>query len=156
MLTSRRGFIKKILSIGVCSITFTPSALYASLKSTPWLNHLYSLDSYKDVLNDLFANSIFIDTHKIEFTKLPDIAENGAVVPITVNSTLKNVEKISILVEKNPYPLIAEFYLSSTLEPRISARFKMAETSDVIVIIEAEGKFYRKIKNVRVAVGGCG
>jgi sulfur-oxidizing protein SoxY len=156
MFTSRREFIKKILSVGIYSLSITPSILYASLENTQWLNHIYSLSSYKGVLSDLFTDVQFIDTNKIEFTRLPDIAENGAVVPIIVNSRLKNVEKISILVENNPYPLIAEFYLSSILEPRVSARFKMAKTSDVIVIIEAEGKFYRKIKNVKVAIGGCG
>ncbi|MCF6249893.1 MAG: thiosulfate oxidation carrier protein SoxY [Methylococcaceae bacterium] len=156
MLESRRKFIKFISYIGVSGITLTHSFLHTSLAKSQILINNFKLGNYEETLAGLFKGAEFIDSRKIKFYRLPHVAENGAVVPIKVTSTLKNIEKISILVEKNPHPLSAEFYLSPAVEPQVSARLKMAETSDVIVIIEAEGKFYRKTKKVKVIVGGCG
>jgi sulfur-oxidizing protein SoxY len=100
--------------------------------------------------------SFIVGRDKITFGRLPDVAENGASVPITITTTLKNVDKIAILVERNPYPLSAEFYLSLGVYPKVSARLKMAKSSNVVVVVEAEGKLYRKTKFVKVTVGGCG
>ncbi len=88
--------------------------------------------------------------------KAPDIAENGAVVPITVSSTLGNVTAISIIVEGNPGPLSSTYMLSSASEAFVSTRIRMAKTSDVIAVIKADGKLYSATKEVKVTIGGCG
>lgn len=156
MPNKRREFIKKMLSIAGYSLTLTSSFLYSSLTKAQWFNANYSPGKYDETLSRLFNGAKIIDSNKIKLGRLPRVAEDGRLVPIIVSSSLKNVEKIYILVEKNPTPLSAEFYLSPAVEPRISARLKMAETSDVIVIIEADGKYYRKSQNVKVIEGGCG
>jgi sulfur-oxidizing protein SoxY len=88
--------------------------------------------------------------------KAPDIAENGAVVPVTVSSSMSNVEAISIIAASNPGPLTSTYQLSSACEPFISTRIKMAKTGDVIAVVKADGKLYSATKEVKVTIGGCG
>jgi sulfur-oxidizing protein SoxY len=86
----------------------------------------------------------------------PEIAENGAVVPVSVSTTLADVTSISILVSENPNALIASYKIPAGTVPGIANRIKMAKTSNVIVIVEAGGKLYSATKEVKVTVGGCG
>lgn len=86
----------------------------------------------------------------------PERAENGAVVQIEVASNIANTESIAILVEKNPTPLIAEFKLSPELESFVITRIKMAETSDVTVVVRAGGQYFMQAKNIIVLENGCG
>ena len=88
--------------------------------------------------------------------KAPDIAENGAVVPITVSSTLDNVEGISIIATSNPAPLTSTYVMTSNSEPYVSTRIKMAKTGDVIAVVKADGKLHSATKEVKVTIGGCG
>jgi sulfur-oxidizing protein SoxY len=88
--------------------------------------------------------------------KAPDIAENGAVVPITVSASMGNVVAISIVVADNPGPLTSTYSLSSACEPYVSTRVRMAKTSDVIAVVKANGKLYSATKEVKVTIGGCG
>ena len=86
----------------------------------------------------------------------PEIAENGAVVPISVSSTLENVTSISILVAENPNALAASYLIPAGTLPSVANRLKMAKTTNVIAIVEAGGKLYSTAKEVKVTVGGCG
>lgn len=88
--------------------------------------------------------------------KAPDIAENGAVVPIEITSNIPNTQSISVLVEKNPFPLTADFTFANGALPQVSARLKMAETSNIHAVVKADGKVYRASKEVKVTIGGCG
>lgn len=85
-----------------------------------------------------------------------DIAENGAVVPVQAVSRLPNTERIAILIEKNPSMLAAAFDLTPDTVPDVSARIKMGQTSNVIVVVKADGKFYSATKEIKVTLGGCG
>ena len=86
----------------------------------------------------------------------PEIAENGAVVPISVTTTLDNVTSISFLVADNPNALAASYNIPPGTLPSIANRLKMAKTSNVTAIVEAGGKLYSATKEVKVTVGGCG
>ena len=86
----------------------------------------------------------------------PEIAENGAVVPISVSTTLADVTSISFLVSENPSALAASYQIPPGTMTSIANRLKMAKTSNVIVIVEAGGKLYSATKQVKVTVGGCG
>ena len=88
--------------------------------------------------------------------KAPLQAENGAVVPITVSTTLPNVEAIAILVDKNATPLVSNVNLMNGAEGFFSARMKMGKTSDVKVIVKAGGKLHSASQQIKVTVGGCG
>jgi sulfur-oxidizing protein SoxY len=87
----------------------------------------------------------------------PDIAENGAVVPVGATSTLPGVKQILFLVEKNPLVLIAVFNLSDSVEAAILTRTKMAESSNVYAVaVMNDGKVLYAKKEVKVTLGGCG
>jgi sulfur-oxidizing protein SoxY len=86
----------------------------------------------------------------------PEIAENGAVVPVSVSTTLTEVTSIAFLVSENPNALIAQYRIPAGTVPSVANRIKMARTSNVIVLVEAGGKLYSATKEVKVTVGGCG
>ena len=87
----------------------------------------------------------------------PDIAENGAVVPLSAATTLPNVKRVLILVEKNPAALVAMFNVGDAVEPSFATRAKMGQSSDVYAVaITADGKAYYAKKEVKVTLGGCG
>ena len=86
----------------------------------------------------------------------PDIAENGAVVPVSVSSKLGKTETISILVEKNPNALSAAFDIPGGTEPFVSTRVKMGQTSNVHAVVKADGKYFYATKEIKVTLGGCG
>lgn len=85
----------------------------------------------------------------------PDVAADGAVVPVTVESSLSRTEQIFILVDKNPTMLVASFDIPEGTEGYLTTRIKMAQTSNVIALVKVNGKFYRASKEVKVTKGGC-
>ncbi len=86
----------------------------------------------------------------------PDIAENGAVVPVAVESKLPKTQTIAILIEKNPSTLSAEFEIPAGTDPFVSTRVKMAETSNIYALVMADGKYFHAVKEIKVTIGGCG
>ncbi|MDO8927050.1 MAG: thiosulfate oxidation carrier protein SoxY [Sideroxyarcus sp.] len=86
---------------------------------------------------------------------VPETAENGAMVPVTVESKFPRTEQISILVEKNPTALVENLTIAEGTEGFITTRIKMAQTSTVIALVKADGKFYKAVKEVKVTAGGC-
>ena len=95
------------------------------------------------------------DSKDITITS-PDIAENGAVVPIAVTSAIPKTEAIYILVEKNPFPLTASFTIPEGTDPYVATRAKMGESSKVYAVVKADGKLYATSKETKVTLGGCG
>ena len=92
----------------------------------------------------------------VTFFQTPEIAENGAVVPVGISSALPNTEAIAILIEKNPNMLAAVFDIPPGTEPVITTRVKMAQTSNIYALVKADGKYYVASKEVKVTLGGCG
>ena len=86
----------------------------------------------------------------------PEIAENGAVVPISVTTTLPDVTSIAIIVAGNPFPLAAHYVIPAGTSAVVANRLKMAKTSKVIALVESGGKVFSATKEVKVTVGGCG
>jgi sulfur-oxidizing protein SoxY len=95
------------------------------------------------------------DSKELSITS-PDIAENGAVVPISVTSKLPKTQEIYILVEKNPQPLTATFTIPEGTEPFVSTRVKMGQSTNVVAVVKADGKLYSTTKETKVTLGGCG
>ena len=89
--------------------------------------------------------------------RAPDIAENGAVVPIEIQSGVAGTRSIAVLIEKNPFPYAASFDISQGALPFVALRVKIGESSNVrAVVATADGKFYTAVKEVKVTIGGCG
>lgn len=97
-----------------------------------------------------------VESQDVVFTA-PDIAENGAVVPIAVSTTLPGVKRIAFLVEKNPTTLAGVFEFTDAVETSVSTRIKMGETSNVLAVaMLADGRVLYAQKEVKVTLGGCG
>jgi len=86
----------------------------------------------------------------------PQIAENGAVVPIEVSSSIPGTSAISVIIEKNPFPLVARFEFKEGALPFVKVNVKMGETSDIRAVAEAGGRSYSATREVKVTIGGCG
>lgn len=86
----------------------------------------------------------------------PDIAENGAVVPVGVRSAIPNTQFIALLIEKNPSALSAAYDILEGAEAEVNMRVKMGQSSDVYALVRADGKFYMAKKEIKVTLGGCG
>lgn len=151
MRATRRKFINQILLIA----SYTASLSFSKLSIANWLADDFSRRSIQATLSDMFPDKKLQTSNKIKL-KLPRIAENGSVVPISISSSIENVDTVYIFSEKNPVPLIAKFSLSPDLETFIGARFKMQETCNVIVVLKAGEKYYQKKQKVKVTLGGCG
>ncbi|MDE0309362.1 MAG: thiosulfate oxidation carrier protein SoxY [Acidiferrobacterales bacterium] len=115
----------------------------------------FDADDLGGTLKALFGEDAIEDSGDI-IVKGPEIAENGAVVPIKVTAKMNDVQSIAILVPENPAPMVASFDLDAGIVPEVSVRIKMGKTSDVIALVRSNGKVYRGAKEVKVTIGGCG
>ena len=114
----------------------------------------FDVKSVQDALKSLGASGPAASTDIM--IRAADIAENGAVVPVGVESKIPGTESIAILVDKNPSPLAASFDIPAGTEPSVTTRVKMGQTSDVYALVKANGKYYMTKKEIKVTIGGCG
>lgn len=151
----RRTFLKgavagSVVAVAAGSGLLTPTQVLAAA----WPSDAFKAKSISDAMNSLFGAGTAADSGDIKI-KAPIQAENGAVVPISVTTSLPNVEGIGVMVEKNPQPLATAVMLSGA-SGYYSARIKMGKTSPVHVVVKSGGKLHVAKKTVKVTVGGCG
>lgn len=116
----------------------------------------FSAKTLNDALAALGASGAPTESGDVTLTA-PDIAENGAVVPLALSTTLPNVKQMVLLVEKNPNALVAVFNVNDSVDPSFATRSKMGQSSDVYAVaITADGKAHYAKKEVKVTLGGCG
>jgi sulfur-oxidizing protein SoxY len=150
----RRHFLKNTLATSAIALAAS-SGLLIPIQVLAWNKKAFEATNMQTAMQDILGTELTEANDKIKI-KAPDIAENGAVVPITVSSTLANVSSISIFSEKNGTPLIAKFNFKGNTQAFISTRIKMGKTSNVIAVCESNGKYYSARKEVKVTIGGCG
>lgn len=151
----RRHFLKLTGGAGALTVAAASGLLgSASALAANRNESAFTAKSVSDVLKSLGVSNM-TDSKDITITA-PDIAENGAVVPVAVHSKIPNTESILIVAEKNPFPLAATFDVTSGTEAYVSTRLKMGQTSDVRAIVKVGGKYFTAVKEVKVTVGGCG
>ena len=153
---TRRLILKGAASVALIGLGNLPFGLAPAFAAA---NDKYPEDAFKqkgdaDAIKALYGKTAE-PSDKVKMDA-PEIAENGAVVPISVSSTLDNVTSISILVAENPNALAASYRIPAGTLPSVANRLKMAKTTNVIAIVEAGGKLYSTTKEVKVTVGGCG
>ena len=149
MQTSKRIFLKGLAALGALAVL--PKAALAAV----WPKAAFSRGAASEAMTELFGTDQTTPSDQITL-RIPEIAENGAVVPITVSTTLGNVESISVVVEKNPRPLVASFEMLPGTLPEVSCRIKMGQTSDVMGVVKTDTGLYSMSKEVKVTIGGCG
>jgi sulfur-oxidizing protein SoxY len=155
MTTKRRTFLKGTLAGSAIGVAVGAGLLSPRAVLAAWPKQAFQAKSAADALSAVYGMSGAPVSGEVSI-KAPDIAENGAVVPITVQTGLDGVQSISVIAEKNPVPLIATYEMGPSTEGYVSMRIKMGKTSDVIAVVKANGKLYEARKAVKVTIGGCG
>ena len=144
MKTTRRALIA---ALG--ALLLKPLAAFAA-----WNEQAFGAKTAADALKTLGASSP--SASKDIVIEAPQIAENGAVVPIEVSSNIPGTSSIAVLIEKNPFPLAGRFEFKDGALPYVKLNVKMGETSDVRVIATAGGKHFAASREIKVTIGGCG
>jgi sulfur-oxidizing protein SoxY len=151
----RRKFLGTLAVGSAYFATFAAGWLHpVRLLAAPWNEAAFDAKALADALKYIGAATA-IDSDQIQL-KAPEIAENGAIVPVEIISRIPATQSIYIIADKNPQPLVAIFDLTGEMEPFISTRIKMGESSKVRVLVKAAGKFYVSTQEVKVTIGGCG
>lgn len=151
----RRIFLKGTFAAGAVSAAVGAGLLTPRMVLAAWPSSAFGAKSVDSALDALAGSHATESSDKISI-RAPDIAENGAVVPISVTSEIEGIETISIIAEKNANPLTASFTLGKGTQGFVSTRIKMGKTSNVIAVVKAGGKLYSANKEVKVTIGGCG
>jgi sulfur-oxidizing protein SoxY len=155
MITRRRIFLKGGFAAGAVGAAIGAGLLSPRIVLASWPKSAFDAKSLNDALKDVLGSDQTTASSDITI-KAPDIAENGAVVPITVSSTLPGVTQIAIFAEGNPTPLTGSYDLGPGTKPFIATRIKMGKTANVLAVVKADGKLYSAKKEVKVTIGGCG
>ncbi|BBA37212.1 putative secreted protein [Methylocaldum marinum] len=150
MALSRRNFIRMLAALA--ALVSPPLPAFGAAKSRASKR---SDNDFSRLLAETLAGASWTETDRITL-EVPYLAENGAIVPLSVESSLPNTSRILIFVEKNPTPLVAQFRFQPGADGFASLRLKMNETSPILIIAESEGRFFGTQKLVKVMIGGCG
>ena len=150
----RRNVLKGAAGAGAVAIAVVAGVLKPTQAMAAWNKAAFDAKNVGAALSSIGVTDP-ADSKDITI-KAPDIAENGAVVPVEVTSAIAGTTSIAILAEKNASPLVGSFNLSGGAQGFISTRIKMGQTSLVRAVVKAGGKSYTAAKEVKVTIGGCG
>ena len=154
---ARRTLLKGLAAGSLAGLGLIDSLILSramAADAAVWPQDAFKQKSEADALKALYGKSAEA-SDKVTLDA-PEIAENGAVVPIAVSSALPKVTGIAILVLENPFTLAAAYKIPEGTQAAVASRLKMAKTTKVVGIVEADGKLYSATKEVKVTVGGCG
>jgi sulfur-oxidizing protein SoxY len=151
----RRIFLKGSLATGAVGIAVSTGLLAPRASLAAWSKDAFGATDVNGGIAALYGSSSTDKSDKIKI-KAPDIAENGAVVPVSVTANIDGVSSISLFADKNASPLTADFILGPSTEGYVSTRIKMGKTANVIAVVKAGDKLYSSSKEVKVTIGGCG
>ncbi|MCK5521721.1 MAG: thiosulfate oxidation carrier protein SoxY [Thiomargarita sp.] len=159
MNVPRRAFLKGVIATGgamVLGSTLLPQSVMAD-----WPKDAFGAESIDETLKILFeksGNVKNVTTSKEITIEAPNIAENGAVVPVEVTANFDRVESIVIIGDKNPKALVAQFNFPNpdNAVGWVKTRIKLGQTSNIVAVVKANGKLYMAKREVKVTIGGCG
>lgn len=155
MDNTRRRVLRSAGAAGAAFAAIAAGALKPSdVLAVTWNSKAFAAKSTADAMKALNVTSAA--ESKDIVIRAPDIAENGAVVPIDITSNIPGTESISLFIEKNPSPYVGTFDVTKGAEPYVHVRVKISESSPVRVVVAAGGKYYQAAKDVKVTIGGCG
>ena len=154
MNNQRRNVLKTGSGAALLSVFGVAGIIKPGMALADWNKLAFDAKSMADTLKAMGAAAP-ADSKDVQVTG-PDIAENGAVVPVGVSSTLPGVTMVAILIEKNPNALAASFTLPEGTEANVQTRVKMGQTSNVYALVKSGDKFFMATKEIKVTLGGCG
>jgi sulfur-oxidizing protein SoxY len=151
----RRIFLKGSVATGALGVAVGAGLLTPQAVLAEWQKDAFNAKDIPSALKSLYGSDASEESDAIKI-KAPDIAENGAVVPITIETDMADVSNIALIASANGTPLVADFQLTADSVPFVSTRVKMGKTGDVVAVVKAGGKMYSAKKGVKVTIGGCG
>lgn len=151
----RRLFLKGSMAAAGVSLAVGAGLLSPRAVLASWDAEAFGATTLDDALTHAFGGTAVEDSGDIELD-VPDLAENGASVPVRVTTGIAGAETISVLAAKNPTPLAARYHLGDGGVTSVAMRVKLGQTGDVIGLVQANGKLYAARKSVKVTAGGCG
>jgi sulfur-oxidizing protein SoxY len=154
MNNKRRVFLKGTLAAGAVGVAVSAGMLAPRSVLAAWPEAAFQAESLSDAVNAAMGSSSL--TEGEVNIQAPDIAENGAVVPITIESGVSGATSVALLVTEANFPLTSSYELGEGAKPVVSTRIKMGSTSDVVAVVKANGRLYSASKEVKVTIGGCG
>lgn len=154
MNTQRRTVLKTGSGAALLSLLATAGLITPGMALADWNKAAFDAKSMADTLKAMGVSQP-ADSKDVQLTG-PDIAENGAVVPVGVTSAIPGTTMMAILIDKNPNALAASFKLPEGTEANVQTRVKMGQTSNVYALVKAGDKFYMATKEIKVTLGGCG
>lgn len=155
MNQTRRTFLQATMAASTIAIATSAGLLSPRTVLAAWPKSAFKATTLADAMKAVAGSSKAIDSKDIS-VEAPDIAENGAVVSVTVKSKVANTEQISVFVPVNANPLCANYVTTSAIDGFVTGRIKMRKTSDVVAVVKANGKLLTAKKPVKVTLGGCG
>jgi len=154
MTMKRRTFLKGSLAAGTVGVAVGAGLLTPSTVLAAWPKAAMEAKGMDAALKASGLGGA--KTDKGIKIKAPDIAENGAVVPITVSSKIAGATTMAIFAKENGTPLTSSYSLGKGTHAYVSTRIKMGKTSDIVAVVKAGDKIFSNAKNVKVTIGGCG
>jgi sulfur-oxidizing protein SoxY len=151
----RRLLLKSSLGAGAVGVAVGAGLLAPRAVLADWPEAAFKATDTATALTDLLGSDATETSDAVKI-KAPDIAENGAVVPVTVEGDIEGAKTISIIASGNGTPLIATFDLGENALPFVSTRIKMAKTADVVAVVQTDSGLLSNAKSVKVTIGGCG
>ena len=151
----RREALRRGGAVSLAALVAAAGWLPRGASAETWNKGAFETHSLGDTVKALGGGTP-VQSKDVVFVSTPDIAENGAVVPIGITSNVPKTEAIAILVEKNPNMLAAVFDVPAGTAPSVSTRIKMQQTSNVYALVRADGKYFVDSKEIKVTLGGCG
>ena len=150
----RRTFLKGTVASGMLGVAASAGLLAPKMVLAAWPQSAFDATKIDDALNGLYKSASHSKSGDIKI-KAPDIAENGAVVPISVTTGMK-ASSIAVLIKENPSPLACSYELGGNTVGFVSCRVKMGKTSDLIAVVKSGGKLHSATRKIKVTIGGCG
>ncbi len=152
MSMNRRALVKAVAAGGAL---MGLGVMMPRVAMAAWAKEAFSANEQSAAIKALYGDDAPAESAEVVLDA-PDIAENGAVVPVSVSTEMANVESMSIFIENNPSPLAVQFMIPEGTAADVSTRVRMGKTTNVTAVVKADGKLYRATKEVKVTIGGCG
>ena len=150
----RRVFLKKTFRSSLYFFSFGSFLSIPMKVWAKWNQEAFQAKEFKKSLKAIYGSKPIVPSEQIKI-EAPDVAENGLSVPVSVSSTINNIEKLSILIEDNPLPLIANYHMQEGMIAEFSVRVKVAKSSNIHVVIQSHEKLFSNSKKIQVTLGGC-
>ena len=150
----RRTFLKKLSDSSLYILTIGAFLNHPLKGWAKWNKEAFQAKVFQKSVKAIYGSTPIESTDQIKI-EAPDVAENGLSVPVSVSSSIKQVENLSIFIENNPLPLIANYHLKDGMIPEFSLRVKVAKSSNIHVMVKTADKLYSSSRKIQVTLGGC-